>query len=189
MRFTSLPSPGTWLRSAALLAALALCACGSDPNIKVDRSAALPRDAAARFVVIPTKVQDSAKDYEKYATQIAGRIGANGLTRVSDAAQARYGLMFSYDGDGMTNAAEERHRVFAEKKEEEGKIKRSVSVTLYDLTKPHQHDEVVFNAVAECKTERGYDNGKVIAALLDAALQDFPGKSRETFEVDLPAPQ
>lgn len=180
---TSLDRPrrsGTWLRIVAVFSTLAVAACGG--GILVERSAALPSETG-NFVILPVRTQEGAKDYNKYAEQIAAKLAARGLSRVEEPAQARYGLMFSYDGDGLAGASEERRRNFPEKKSDDDKVVRTLSINLYDLTRPHQHDEVVFAAQAHLSLDRTADKSDVIAALIDAALQDFPGSKRETYNV------
>jgi hypothetical protein len=173
---------GTWLRMVSLLATLVVAGCWGSSGIRVERSAALPNENG-KFVVLPVKTQEGAKDYGKYADQITAKLSAKGLARVEVAAQARYALMFSYDGDGLASASEERRRNFPEKKSDDDKVVRTLSINLYDLTRPHQHDEVVFAAQAHLSLDRTADKNDVIAALIDAALQDFPGSSRENFNV------
>ena len=173
----------TSLIPAALL--VMLSACGSD-HIEVERTAALPV-LQANFVVIPSKTQDKAKDYSKYADLITTDLSRTGLHRVEDAAQARYGLMFSYDGDGAERGSDDRHRGIGEKKYSDGKVARTVSIMIYDLTRPRLINEAVFGGYAECPVDSLRRDPIVMPAMFDAILKDFPGEGRETYKADLPS--
>jgi len=170
---------------AGLFAAvLALGACGSN-RIEVERIVALPADApAATYVVVRAKAQDHAKDYPKYADQIAAQLAAKGFTRVEAARQAKYALMFSYDGDGSGGGMGSMD-VYRHDKKPEGKVEHTVSIALFDLSRPDRPDEKVFGGRASCKVETPHVD-IVIASLIEAVLIDFPGKARETYTVKLP---
>jgi hypothetical protein len=169
-----------------LLAVIALSACGGG-KIEVERVASLPADAQkATFAVLPANGQDHAKDYPKFADQIAARLAPRGLSRVESPSQARYALMFFYNGDGRPEASADERWGRSERRADESKIERSVSILLYDLTRPERTDEKVFGGRARCFVDTSKHDPQVLSALIDALLQDFPGKSRETFSVSLP---
>jgi hypothetical protein len=171
----------------ALFVTLALSACGGN-HIEVERTSALPSPLPqGNFVVIPATAQDRAKDYKKYADQIVGQMTPYGFKRVEDAAQARYALMFSYDGDGMERASEDRHRSLPEKRRSDIKIDRTMSILIYDLTRPRLVNETVFGGFAQCAVDSGKFDTQVMPALIDAIMKDFPGSGRETYSASLPA--
>lgn len=174
-------------RMLGLLAVMVLSAC-SGGRIDVTRTAALPDDVPkATFIMVRGKTQDHAKEWPKFADQIAGQLAARNLSRVEAASQARYAVMFSYDGDGMGGKSEgsaRKHRD-KDKKSGGGPVEREVSIALFDLSRPNQPNEKVFGGRALCKTEAA-DANAVVAAMIDAVLKDFPGKDRETYGVSLP---
>ncbi len=57
-------------------------------------------------------------------------------------------------------------------------------IAIFDLTKPKSPQERVFHAEAHAPTPR---SGREIAAMISAALKDFPGKTKESFSVPVPA--
>jgi hypothetical protein len=57
-------------------------------------------------------------------------------------------------------------------------------IAIFDLTKPRSPQERVFHAEAHAPTPH---TGREIAAMISAALKDFPGKSKESFSVPVPA--
>jgi hypothetical protein len=184
-------APARWSVLPVLLVLLSLGACGSSEKIAVERSAVLPGEVqAARFVLVPAKGQEKARDFAKYANQITAQLASHGFVRVEDAGQARYALMFSYDGDGLDRAAEERHRAAgasAERKQRgEAKTQRSLSIILYDLSKPNRPDEAVFSGFAECSVDSVSRDPQVMPAMIDAVMKEFPGRNRENYTVSLP---
>ena len=176
------------MRAFALLATIAVSACGGgNSDIEVQRMAALPPDARqATFIVLKAKAQRGGKDYASLADQIAGQLTAKGFSRVDAAANARYGLMFSYDGDGAGWIDEQGRRSSVSRKGEGGKYERNVSIVLYDLTRPNRADEEVFGARAQCTVETAKHDLVVWSAMVDAALRDFPGEANEKYSVSLP---
>lgn len=177
---------GRSLGLLALFAVLALSACGGG-RIEVERIAVLPDDAPkSSFVVVRGKSQDHAKEFPKFADQIAAKLIAKGLSRVDTPSQAKYAVMLSYSGDGMKAAADGGRRSERDKKGGEGKAERTVSIALFDLTRPDRPDEKVFGGWAKCTAETA-NSDAVIAALIDAILKDFPGKGRESYSASLPA--
>ena len=169
---------------AALLAVMALSACGGG-RIEVDRMAVLPPDTVkTTFVMVRAKSQDHSKSYPKFADRIAEKLAAKGFSRVDAASQAKYAVMFSYDGDGMAGASDGGRHGMHDKKGE-GKVERMVSIALFDLSRPDQPDEKVFGGRAKCTTETANPDA-VISALIDAILKDFPGKAHETYSTGLP---
>jgi hypothetical protein len=175
-----------FMRLSVLLIGLALSACGGN-KIMVDRSVDFsPGARTGNFVVLPAKGQERAKDYSKYADLIATQLSAAGLTRVEDAAQARYALLFSYDGDGLSNASEDRRDWRHDNTVDDGKIERSISVTLYDMTRQQQYNELVFGGWANCRIETAGRDSVLLPAMFNAVLKDFPGDGHETYKVRVP---
>lgn len=176
---------GSGLRLVALALVLALGACGGG-KIEVTRLAELPGDAPAapNFVVVRAKTQDRAPDFAEFADRIAKALTAKGLARVDAPAQARYALMFSYDGDGSKSEADVWKRN-NKSKNSEGKQERTVAVALFDLTRPNQTNEKVWGGQARCSVETS-NRKAVVEALIDAVMKDYPGKGRETYSVSLP---
>ncbi len=178
-------NPGRMLTVFAMLAVMAVSACGGG-RIEVARMAVLPTDAQkTTFVMVRAKSQDRAKDYPKFADQIATQLVAKGLARVDAPSQAKYAVMFSYDGDGGTGDSSEGGRRSGRDKKGDGKVERTVSIALFDLSRPDQPDEKVFGGRAHCTAETTNPNA-VVSALIDAILKDFPGKAHETYSVSLP---
>jgi hypothetical protein len=61
----------------------------------------------------------------------------------------------------------------------------SFRIAIFDLSKPQSPDEKLFDAEAWAKAPReGGDT--VVAAMIEAALKDFPGKPQENFSVPVP---
>jgi hypothetical protein len=172
----------------AFALALGLSACGSSSKIEVERTLAEANfDAKATFVMLPAAQQDRARDFKKYSDQIATQLRAHGLRQVEDAAQARYALMFSYDGDGIERYSDERHKALDPKKHKEGQSDRTLTIILYDLTKPRLVDETVFGGYAQCSVDSLKRDPLVIPAMIDAVLKDFPGSNgRDTYTENLP---
>jgi hypothetical protein len=171
----------------ALFVCLVLSACGGD-RIEVERTSALPSPLLqGNFVVIPATQQDRARDYGKYADLIVKQMAPYGFSRVEDAAQARYALMFSYDGDGMERASEDRHRSLPEKRKSDNRIDRTVSIMIYDLTRPRLVDETVFGGFAQCAVDSAKRDPQVMPAMIDAIMKDFPGSGRETYSASVPS--
>jgi hypothetical protein len=56
-------------------------------------------------------------------------------------------------------------------------------IAIFDLTKPKSPQERVFHAEAHAPTPH---TGREIAAMISAALKDFPGKTKESFSVPVP---
>jgi len=175
-----------WRVALALGTLLTLAACGGE-DIHVERAAALPSDAeVAPFVVLRAKAQSGAKDFDKYADHIAGDLAAKGFTRVDQPAQARYAVMFSYDGDGAGWIYEEGSLSRKDSKRDENSVDRTVSIILFDLTRPKRTDEQVFAGRAQCLVETTTHDSVLVTALFDAVLRDFPGSRREIYTVGLP---
>jgi hypothetical protein len=170
----------------AIIATLALTACGSD-KIEVERTSVLGTLAQPNFVLIQATGQERARDYGKYADQIASAMSAYGFKKVDDAKNARYALMFSYDGDGLERASEDRHRTINEKKKKDDKVERTMSIILYDLTRPRMVDETVFGGYAQCAVDSARRDPTVIPLMIDAIMKDFPGSGRETYTASLPS--
>jgi len=176
-----LSRPRRILPLLALLGVVALSAC-SGGKIEVARMEVLPTDAAkTTFVVVRAKSQDHAKDYPKFADQIAALLTAKGFSKVDSPSQAKYAVMFSYDGGEM--AASQRGN--RNKKDADEKAERTVSIALFDLARPDQPDEKVFGGRAHCSTEKA-NSEAAVAAMIDAIMKDFPGKAHETYSVSLP---
>ena len=170
-----------------LMATLALTACGGE-KIEVERTSVLgTAPQTANFVLITATGQERAKDFAKYAEQITGQMTAHGFRKVEDAAQARYALMFSYDGDGLERASDDRHRAINEKKKKEDKVERTMTIILYDLTRPRMVDETVFGGYAQCAVDSARRDPTVIPLMIDAIMKDFPGDGRETYTASLPS--
>ena len=177
-------NPGRMLTVFAMLAVMAVSACGGG-RIEVARMAVLPTDAQkTTFVMVRAKSQDRAKDYPKFADQIATQLVAKGLARVDAPSQAKYAVMFSYDGDGSKSEADVWKRN-NKSKNSEGKQERTVAVALFDLTRPNQTNEKVWGGQARCSVETS-NRKAVVEALIDAVMKDYPGKGRETYSVSLP---
>jgi len=170
----------------AILTTLALTACGSD-KIEVERTSVLGTLSQPNFIVQPANGQERARDFNKYADQIAGAMSAYGFKRVDDAKNAHYALMFSYDGDGLERASEDRHRTINEKKKRDDKVDRTMSIILYDLTRPRLVDETVFGGYAQCSVDSARRDPTVIPLMIDAIMKDFPGSGRETYSASLPS--
>jgi len=81
--------------------------------------------------VVRAKSQDHAKDYPKFADQIAALLTAKGFSKVDSPSQAKYAVMFSYDGGEM--AASQRGN--RNKKDADEKAERTVSIALFDLAR------------------------------------------------------
>lgn len=174
-----------WARMLAVLAVVAVGACGGE-QIDVERMAAFPPDAPkATFVIVKKRQQDRAKTYAKFADQIARQLAAKGFTRVDTAAKARYALMFSYYGDGTTKETEQEYRAANNWKRRKDLGKPTASIALFDLTRPNQPGERVFGGWAEYG-EEAKDHDAMVTAMIDAILKDFPGKSHETYSADPP---
>jgi uncharacterized protein YcfL len=173
---------------SALLTSLLLSACGSSSAIEVERSVALANlSQQSNFVVLPAAQQERARDFAKYGDQIAGVLTSYGLKRVEDPAQARYAVMFSYDGDGLERASDERHRAIPEKKRKEGMVERSMTIVLYDLTRPKMIDEAVFSGYADCSVDSIRRDPIVVPLMISAILKDFPGSNgRDSYSTGLP---
>ncbi len=169
-------------RMFAVLAVMAVTACGG-ARIDVSRMTTLAAEPQkATFVMVRTKAQDRSTDYPKLADQIAAQLVAKGFSRVESAAQARYALMFTYDGEGVGGDSGSKRR--ASKKNADEKIELSLSIALFDLTRPNQPDEKVFGGRARCLVEP--TNPVAIgSALIEVVLRDFPGKSHETYSARL----
>ncbi len=195
-----------WAGMLAVLAVMAVSACGGGPKIEVERTTTLPPEPAkATYVFVRAKGQDHARDYAKFADQIAGQLAAKGFSRVDSTAQARYALMFSYDGDGQRRGSEggdseESYRSRHGRDHDDGP-EVSASIALFDLTRPNQPGEKVFGGWAQGPEGKEKDQDKdwakkrakaaarrtaVVAALIDAILKDFPGEASEDYSASLP---
>lgn len=174
------------LRMLAVLSVMVVSACGGG-RIEVERITSLPPGVLkANFIILQSKEQTGAREFSEFADKIAGQLAAKGLTRVTEASAARYGVMFSYSGDGTRNDYGDARNGRRDRKEDDGDVVRTASIVLYDLTRPDRPDEKVFGAQAQCKVKTAAHDAVVLSALFDALLKDFPGAARETYSEPVP---
>ena len=120
-------------------------------------------------------------------SRMAANLVAKGFTRVEQPAQARLALMLAYDGDGAGWVFEDIGKSPKDlSKRDENAVDRTVSVTLFDLTRPKRTDEEVFSGRAQATVETTTHDTILIPALFDAVLRDFPGSGHESYTVSLP---
>lgn len=172
-----------WARTLAVLAVMAVSACGGG-QIDVQRTTTLPpQPVKATYVFVRTRAQDHAKDYARFSDQIARQLAAKGFARVDSPSQARYALMFSDDGGGRGEDSEER---YGRRHGGSKGIEVSASIALFDLTRPDQPGEKVFGGWAQ-GPEGKVKHDAMVSALIDAILRDFPGEASETYSASLPS--
>ncbi len=87
-------------------------------------------------------------------------------------------------GESFADTGSDSHERVARTITAEGTT--SFRIAIFDLSKPQQPDEKVFDAEAWAKASHEVSD-KVVGAMIEAALKDFPGKPEENYSVPVPA--
>jgi hypothetical protein len=202
-------APASSRRAALLLLLLSsVAACTTGHGIDVTRSTSLFQPAKGTpYLVLLSSDQGDDPSYQNYAQTLSVQLQAQGLTTVREAARAHYAIMLERDwphhgrttpadqsdavsahthgmGGGMGHGGEHHHGGGTSASQEDPRA-TSLLIGIFDLTKPNRPDERVFFAKAHAATGKD-DNDAVVDAMIVAALRDFPGKARESYDVALP---
>ena len=194
---------------ATLLLLLCLGGCAATNAIDVTRQTTLPPAVkGAPFIVLLSNDQGDEASYKDYATTLVTQLQSQGLAAVQDAKNARYAVMLDRTwphrgqdtaegeaqgsggggmgrGGGFRGGGGHHHGGGGDGSNRTDSRDTSLQIAVFDLSKPNSPQEKVF--YAEVKAPIGHDeNDAAVDAMISAALKDFPGKTHETYSIDLP---
>jgi len=193
---------------------IGLGACSSN-TIDVTRRSSLPgAGKGAPFIVLLTDEQQSDPDAVHDASFLVTQLEADGLVAASKTADARYAVMLARSrpgehhdesGGSQDEAASQGggfgggggrgmggggfgghhggHGMGGNASASESDVLR---IAIFDLTQPRSPKERVFYAEVRAPADR-QASPDVVEAMIEAALKNFPGKSRESYSQPLPA--
>ena len=191
---------------AALQIGLGACAANT---IDVARRTSLSGvGKGTPFIVLLTDEEQADPDDVQYAALLVRQLEAEGLVAAVSSAQARYAVMMARSepkpqrhddstdstndssgggrmGGGHGGGFSGRHGGHGMGGSHSGADQGTLRIAIFDLTKPRSRQERVFFAEVHVPADRQADDD-VVAAMITAALKDFPGKSSESFSEPLP---